>query len=186
MSLFEDLINQHIKELEELKKKLHDQVQAKIKQRSYELLSKYSEEISNAQSQAILERERILYEALVESRRIVAEAYEEILNAMRRALFDYIDKNRTDERYIKFLEGALLKARELIGNDVVIQASPRDKNAIIVLMGKLGMRGDLMEKDIAGGIIASSRDSSVVMDATIDTLLETNVNEIKKVIAASL
>jgi V/A-type H+-transporting ATPase subunit E len=79
MSLFEDLINQHIRELEELKQKLLSDLETKIKQRSYELLSKYSEEISNAQSQVTLERERILYEALIENRKIISNTYEDIL-----------------------------------------------------------------------------------------------------------
>lgn len=186
MSLFQDLINQRIKELEELKQKLHDQVRTKIKQKSYELLSKYSEEIDNAQSQVALEKERILYEALVEGRKMIAEAYEEVLNAVRRDLHDYIDKNRTDERYIKFLEKILLNAKALIGDDVVVQASPRDKNAIMALMGKLGMKGEVLDKDVVGGLVVSSRDGSIVVDATIDTLFETNVNEIKKTIAAML
>lgn len=186
MSLFGDLINQHIKELEELKQKLYDQVQTRIKQKSYELLSKYSEEISNTQSQVTLERERILYEALVESRKIIATTYEEILNEIKKDIYSYIDKNRTDEKYIKFLENALLRAKELIGEELVVQASPKDKNAVAALMRKLGLRGDVLDKDISGGLIASSRDGSVVVDLTVDSLFETNLNEIKRTISAML
>ncbi|MGC8582316.1 MAG: V-type ATP synthase subunit E [Thermoproteus sp.] len=186
MSLFEDLINQHIRELEELKQKLLSDLETKIKQRSYELLSKYSEEISNAQSQVTLERERILYEALIENRKIISNTYEDILKEIKKDITDYIDKNRTNEKYIKFLENALLKAREIIGEDMIVYSSPKDRNTLTILMRKHGLKGEVVDRDMSGGLVASSRDGAIVLDMTLDTLLETNVEEIKKAVASVL
>ncbi|MEZ0247964.1 MAG: V-type ATP synthase subunit E [Thermoproteus sp.] len=186
MSLFQDLINQHIKELEELKQKLYDDVQNKIKQKSYELLSKYSEEISNIQSQVTLERERILYETLVESRKKTADIYEAILNQVKKDIYDYINNNRTNDRYIRFLENILIKAKEVIGDDLVVYSSPKDKNTATVLMRKLGLRGEVADRDIVGGLIASSRDGSITLDMSIESLIESNVDELKRTILSAL
>ncbi|MCI4465418.1 MAG: V-type ATP synthase subunit E [Thermoproteus sp.] len=186
MSLFEDLVNQHIKELEALKQRLLSEVETKIKQRSYELLSKYSEEIGNVQSQVTLERERILYEALVESRRIISNTYEDLLKEIEKDIKDYIDKNRTNERYIKFLENVLLKAKEVIGEDVLVYSSPKDRNTLTILMRKHGLRGEVVDRDMSGGLIASSRDGAIVLDMTLDTLLEANVDEIKRAMSSVL
>ncbi|MEL9990930.1 MAG: V-type ATP synthase subunit E [Thermoproteus sp.] len=186
MSLFQDLINQHIKELEELKQKLYDDIQNKIKQKSYELLSRYSEEISNVQSQVTLERERILYEALVESRKKTANIYEVILNQVKKDIYDFIDNNRTSDRYIRFLENILIKAKEVIGDDLLVYSSPKDKNTIAILMRKLGLKGEVAERDIIGGLIASSRDGSVKLDMSIESLIESNIDELKRAVLSVL
>lgn len=186
MSFFQDLVNQHIKELEDFKRKIIDDLENSIRQRSYTILTKYSEQIASAQSQMTLERERLLYEALVESRKKVAETYNEVVEKVKTEIYRYIDNNRTNERYIKFIETSLVKAREIVGDNMVVYVSAKDKNAVTALMRKLNIRGEVEEKDILGGLIASSRDGSITLDMSIESLINSNIEEIKRVIYSVL
>ncbi|MFB6490245.1 MAG: V-type ATP synthase subunit E [Thermoproteus sp. AZ2] len=186
MSFFSELISRYIKELEDLKVKLNIEAESRIRQRAQEALSKYTEQITNVQSQVTLERERILYEAVVEARRRTAELSEQIVEAVINDVYDYVDKNRSSDDYIKFLEKALERAKEYIGPDATIYASPKDKNAVTALMRKLGMRGEVRDGDMRGGLLAESLDGSIKMDLTIESLIASSREELKRIIYSKL
>ncbi|MBP1448958.1 MAG: V-type ATP synthase subunit E [Thermoproteus sp.] len=186
MSLFSDLINRYIKELEDLKVRLNIEIEGRLRRKADEVLASYTEQITNIQSQITLERERILYESLVSSRRELANLLEQLLNDIIKNIYEYIDRNRTNERYIRFLENILIKVKEYIGSEAVIYASPKDKNAVDILMRKVGIRGSVNEGDLKGGAIASSPDGSIKLDMSIESLIQSNLEELKRIIYSKL
>jgi len=94
MSLFEDLINSKIRELEELRQNLPLDIESKIRREVDAVLSKFSAQITNVESEVTLEKERILYDAVVESRRKIAETYEQLLKDLIEAVYNEVDKAR--------------------------------------------------------------------------------------------
>ena len=69
MSLFEDLINSKIRELEELKQNILITIETRIRKEADAALSKFYAQISSVESEVTLEKERILYDAVIEARK---------------------------------------------------------------------------------------------------------------------
>ncbi|MEM4578053.1 MAG: V-type ATP synthase subunit E [Pyrobaculum sp.] len=180
MSLFEDLIKLKIRELEELKGNLLTEIETRIRKETDLVLNKFLDQISKVESEVFLEKERIIYDAVIQSRKEIAEIYEQILDDFINSLFDEIDKLRGSERYIKFLTSLLEKSTDYIqSKDLIIYTSPRDRGVVETLARSMGITGLVSERDIKGGVVASSKDGSVVVDFSIETLVANLREELK-------
>lgn len=180
MSLFEDLINSKIRELEELRQNLPLDIESKIRREVDAALSKFSAQITNVESEVTLEKERILYDAVVESRRKIAETYEQLLKDLIEAVYDEVDKARGTERYIKFLTSLIENAVNYVqSRDVIIYTSPKDRGVVETVARSLGLTGMVAEKDIRGGVIVVARDGSVAVDYSLETLLANKLDDLK-------
>lgn len=180
MSLFEDLIRSKIAELEELKKNLIIEIETRIRRDAKAFLNKFSEQITNVESEVALERERILYDAVVNSRKKLAETYELLLKDLIEAIYAEVDKMRGSERYVKFLTKLVEDAvRYLQSNDVVIYASPKDRGVVKVIARNLGLTGLISDRDIKGGVIVTSRDGKIAVDYSIESIVGNKLEELK-------
>lgn len=187
MSLFADVIEGKAKELEELKANIPVEVEAEIRRGAQAALSALEERIAAVESQVSLEREKVLYEATVEARRRVAEAYERALSELLKALYEEVERIRTSERYLKFLERSLSEAlRYLPQGDVVIYASPRDRGAVEAIARRLGVSGMVAERDMRGGVVVSTKDGAVVVDMSLESLVANRVEELKSLVYREL
>lgn len=183
MSLFEDLINSKIRELEELKSNLLIDIETRIRKEATAVLNKYSTQITNIESEVALERERILYSAIIEARRKIVETYEQILNDFIETIYNEVDKLRGSERYVKFLRFLIESAINYTQTkDVIIYASPKDRGVVETLAKNLGITGFVTEKDIKGGVIVMTRDGSITVDYSLETLLSNKLEELKHLI----
>ena len=180
MSLFEDLIRSKITELEELKKNLVIEIETRIRRDANASLNKFSEQITNVESEVALERERILYDAVVSSRKKLAETYELLLKDLVEALYEEVDRMRGSERYVKFLTRLVEDAvRYIQSSDVVIYASPKDRGVVEVIARNLGLTGLVSERDIKGGVIVTSRDGRIAVDYSIESIVNNKLEELK-------
>lgn len=180
MSLFEDLINAKIKELEDLKKNLLIDVETKIRKEAEAVVNKSLERIATVESETLLEREKILYDAVVESRKMIAETYESLLQDLINSIYDEIERMRGSERYINFLSRLLENAVTYVqSKEVVIYASPKDRGVVETLARKLGLSGLIAERDMKGGVVVASKDGSIVVDYSIESIIANKVEEIK-------
>lgn len=180
MSLFEDLIKLKIRELEELKGNLLPEIESKIRKETDSTLSKFLDQISKVESEVALERERILYNAVVESRREIAEVYEQLLDDLLNAVYSEVDKLRGTERYTKFLSTLIGDATNYIqSKDLVIYVSPKDRGVVETLTRTMGISAIIAEKDMRGGVIVASKDGSVVVDYSLETLIANRKEELK-------
>ena len=180
MSLFEDLINSKIRELEELKQNLSVDVESRIRREVDAALSKFSAQITNIESEVTLEKERILYDAVVESRRKIAETYEQLLRDLIEAVYNEVDKARGSERYIKFLTALIGNAVNYVqSRDVVIYTSPKDRGVVETIARSLGLTGVVAERDIRGGVIVAAKDGSIAVDYSLETLLANRLDDLK-------
>lgn len=180
MSLFEDLIRTKIAELEELKKNLLVNIETRIRKDADAALNKYTEQITNLESEVTLERERILYDATVNARKRIAETYEELLKDLVNSLYEEVDKIRGSERYVKFLTSLIENATAYIqSREVVIYTSPKDRGVVEAIARNMGLTGLVNEKDIRGGVIVASKDGSIVVDYTLESIIQNKLEEIK-------
>ncbi|ACB40875.1 V-type ATP synthase subunit E [Pyrobaculum neutrophilum] len=180
MSLFEDLINSKIRELEDLKRNLLVNIETNIRREADAALSKFSAQLANVESEATLERERIIYNAVVEARRKIAEVYDQMLKDLVNAVYEEVDKMRGAERYVKFLTSLLETAEKYVQTkDVVIYASPKDKGVVEAVARNLGLTGIVAEKDIRGGVVVTTRDGSITVDYSLESLIANKIEELK-------
>ncbi|MEZ0319796.1 MAG: V-type ATP synthase subunit E [Pyrobaculum sp.] len=180
MSLFEELILKKIRELEELEKNLVVEVETKIRKEADVVLNKYSEQITKVESDVVLEREKMLYDAVVESRRALAETYENLLKDLIEAVFEEVDRLRGQERYIKFLRSLIENAVNYIqSKEMVIYASPKDRGVVESIARTLGLMGIVSERDIRGGVVVSTKDGSVVVDYSLESIIANKIEELK-------
>lgn len=187
MSLFEDLIRAKIAELEELKKNLPIDIETRIRRDASAMLNKFAEQITNVESEVVLERERIIYEALVSSRRKIAETYENLLKDLIDAVYGEIDKMRGMERYVKFLTSLIQNAIDYIqSKDVVIYTSPKDRGVVEAIARSLGITGLISERDIKGGVVVTSRDGSITVDYSLETIVANKLEELKHLLYLGL
>jgi V/A-type H+-transporting ATPase subunit E len=180
MTLFEDLINSKIKELEELKQNILITIETRIRKEADAALSKFSTQISNVESEVTLEKERILYDAVVEARKKLAETYEQLLRDLIETIYDKVDKERTSEKYVKFLTSIIENSVNYVqSKDVIIYTSPKDRGVVETIARSLGLSGMVAEKDIRGGVIVAARDGSITVDYSLETLLANKLDDLK-------
>jgi V/A-type H+-transporting ATPase subunit E len=183
MSLFEDLINSKIKELEELKQNILITIETRIRKEADAALSKFSAQISSVESEVTLEKERILYDAVVETRKKLAETYEQLLRDLIEAIYDKVDKERTSGKYVKFLTLIIENAINYVqSKDVIIYTSPKDRGVVEAIARSLGLSGIVAEKDIRGGVIVTTRDGSITVDYSLETLLANKLDDLKRLL----
>lgn len=183
MSLFADVIEGKAKELEELRANLPVEVEAEIRKGAQAALSALEEQIATVEGQVSLEREKVLYEATVEARRRVAEAYERALAELLQALYEEVERIRASERYLKFLERSLAEAAKYVPQgELVIYASPKDRGAVEAIARRLGILGMVAERDMRGGVVVSAKDGSVVVDMSLESLVSNRLEELKNLI----
>jgi V/A-type H+-transporting ATPase subunit E len=186
-SLFASLVSSKINELEELKKNIPVEIETRLKREAHAVLSKFSEKISSVESEVALERERLLFEALIRSREIVAETYEQMLRDLIEAVYSEIDKLRGSERYARLLARLLESSLKYVqSRDVVIYASPRDRGVVEAVARNMGITGIVAERDIRGGIIVASKDGSIMVDYSIETLLSNMMEDLKHLVYAEV
>jgi V/A-type H+-transporting ATPase subunit E len=186
-SLFASLVSSKINELEELKKNIPVEIETRLKREAHAVLSKFSEKISSVESEVALERERLLFEALIRSREIVAETYEQMLRDLIEAVYSEIDKLRGSERYARLLARLLESSLKYVqSRDVVIYVSPRDRGVVEAVARNMGITGIVAERDIRGGIIVASKDGSIMVDYSIETLLSNMMEDLKHLVYAEV
>ncbi len=183
MSLFRELVNTKIRELEELKQNVVLDIETKLRREVESVLEKFSSQINDVESRVMLERERLLFDAVVESRRRVAEVYENLLSDLLNVVYGEIEKMRNSERYAKFLTSLIQDALGYVqSRDVVIYTSPKDRGIVEVIARDLGISALVAERDIKGGVIVASRDGSVSVNYSLEAIINNEIDKIKNIV----
>ncbi|MEW6721694.1 MAG: V-type ATP synthase subunit E, partial [Candidatus Micrarchaeota archaeon] len=123
--------------------------------------------------------ERIAW-ARLESKRILAEAREDAIKAVLEDFFESLKDVRRSAEYKKFLAGAASSASAELGPGTTIHVVKGDK----ALLGpKLKVVEDL---DGLGGALAESADGKIRIDLTLETLFESQRDDIRKKVHEAL
>ncbi|MEM0000118.1 MAG: V-type ATP synthase subunit E [Desulfurococcaceae archaeon] len=127
-------------------------------------------------------------EARLKARMLIAEAKSNMLKMLESSVREYLDRLSPQQRE-RSLSSLMKEAvRALLedlgaGSEIVVYVSGADletaRKVAGVISTELGIRIDIRELNISGGVIASSLDGSVIVDNSYEARL-------KKIIKASL
>lgn len=185
------IIGQLVKRFEEEFAKWRDEVMARVdaevREAAYSVLKEYEPRIRGLQDEISLERERLMYEALMEVKERKLKVLERELNRVVSAVFEEVRKLRGSERYRGFLLKALQECSEIAGKNVRIRCAALDRGLVEELTKELGLTAEIVEaNDDMLGVVVESPDGVISVDATITSRLELVRERIKELIAHKL
>mgnify|MGYP001050684733 CR=1 FL=1 len=127
------------------------------------------------------ERKERLAWARLESKRKVEEAKDEVVKKVMDALAEKFKRYRKSAGYGSFLKGLVKKAGEEMGKkSMVLHVAPGDGK---IVKGMGSVKEDL---DSLGGVVAESKDGSVRVDYSFETLIEMKKEEIRRIVYEEL
>ena len=187
--LIERLINGIITRLEneinEWSNNARLRAEAELMEGVREVINKYSDVLGNIDKELNMEREYKLYDVMMsvkkEKLKIIEDAYAEVIKRIR----ERISSMRGTDDYRKFLRNSILWAISVIGSrELVITVSKSDEGLARELASELGLNATIntTDEDLLGVIISSS-DGSVRVDATLDSRLRLMEHQIKTLLA---
>ncbi|MGC8606669.1 MAG: V-type ATP synthase subunit E [Vulcanisaeta sp.] len=149
------------------------------------IIDKYSSTLENIDKELNMEREYRLYDEMMKEKReklsILEKAYEEVVSRIK----ERIKSMRGTDDYKKFLRNSIQWAASIIGSqELVITASKSDRSIVKSLISELGLNATIntTSEDLLG-VIVSSQDESVRIDATLDSRLRLMEHQIKTLLA---
>jgi len=149
------------------------------------IIDKYSSTLENIDKELNMEREYRLYDEMMKEKReklsILEKAYEEVVSRIK----ERIKSMRGTDDYKKFLRNSIQWAASIIGSqELVITASKSDRSVVKSLISELGLNATIntTSEDLLG-VIVSSQDESVRIDATLDSRLRLMEHQIKTLLA---
>lgn len=126
--------------------------------------------------QAEHEKERFAW-ARLESKRIIAEAKEDVIkNAFESMFSDFSDLRKSSE-YKNFIKASVNSCIKELGSESVIIHCLKGEKSLIVVSAKAKILEDL---DGLGGCIVELSDKSVRIDLTLEALFENKREQIRK------
>ncbi|BDR92612.1 V-type ATP synthase subunit E [Vulcanisaeta souniana] len=149
------------------------------------VVDKYSSVLENIDKELNMEKEYKLYDEMMKTKKeklsIIEEAYTEVVRRIR----DRIRSMKGTDDYKRFLRNSIMWASAIIGSkELIITTSESDKKIIKELILELGLDATVnTTKDELLGVIASSSDGSVKIDATLDSRLRLMEHQIKTLLA---
>ncbi|WP_054842666.1 V-type ATP synthase subunit E [Vulcanisaeta distributa] len=149
------------------------------------VIDKYSSTLENIDKELNMEREYRLYDEMMREKKeklgILEEAYAEVVRRVK----ERINSMRGTNDYKKFLRNSILWATSIIGSqELVITVSKADEDVTKELVSELGLNAiiNTTDEDLLG-VIISSADGSIRVDATLDSRLRLMEHQIKTLLA---
>ncbi|VVB66694.1 V-type ATP synthase subunit E [Candidatus Gugararchaeum adminiculabundum] len=114
--------------------------------------------------------------ARLNAKKLISEAQEEVVAKVIGQVQDELESMRKKKQYQDFLAKAIKSALKEIPGDAIVQVNKDDLAAV------KGIRGITVGApiDCAGGAIVSSKDGTVRVNATFESLIEEKKDEIRR------
>lgn len=165
------------KEANEKIKNAEKQAEGLLSSVKKEWLEKEKEALKQTEESMEEERKEKIAWARLERKRKIEEAKDEIVKKTMDALADKFKRYRKSAGYKTFLKGLVKKAEEEMGKKGMVLHVASGDGKIVKGMGSV--REDL---DSLGGVVAESRDGSIRIDYSFETLIEMKREEIRRIV----
>jgi len=161
--------------------------EAEIRGAAYSVLKEYEHRIRGLQDEVNLEKERMIYDAIMEVKERRLRILEDELSRVISEALAEVKSMRGGERYRRFLYRALRECSEIVGEEMRIVCSKQDRDLVEELAKELKLKVEVVEagEDLLG-IIAESPDGTISVDATVTSKLELVRERAKEFIAKKL
>ena len=180
MKVVEQLLSRKIEELKDWIQNMLNKPDVELRAEAAGILEQYRERIGRVESEVGLERERRIYEAISQSKSellaLAEKMTEEVIEGVKLAVLG----NR--ELYGRLVKSVMSRAKDVIGGEVVVEADREHIELAASIAKELGIKvTKFVEADVSG-VVVRSPDDSIIVDGTLDTLIESNREEIKRII----
>jgi len=189
--LINGIVNRLSSEIEEWSNNLRLRAEAELMDGVKAVIDKYADTLENIEKEINMDREYRLYNETMNAKRerlsVIESAYAEVVSKVRERL----SSMRGTNDYKKFLRNSILWATSIIeSKQLVITASKADEDVVNEIISELNLDAavNTTDKDLLG-VIVSSSDGSIKVDATLDSRLSLMEHQIKTLlthIAATL
>jgi len=189
--LINGIVNRLGSEIEEWSNNLRLRAEAELMDGVKAVIDKYADTLENIEKEINMDREYRLYNETMNAKRerlsVIESAYAEVVSRVRERL----SSMRGTNDYKKFLRNSILWATSIIeSKQLVITASKADEDMVNEIISELNLDAavNTTDKDLLG-VIVSSSDGSIKVDATLDSRLSLMEHQIKTLlthIAATL
>jgi V/A-type H+-transporting ATPase subunit E len=189
--LINGIVNRLSSEIEEWSNNLRLRAEAELMDGVKAVIDKYADTLENIEKEINMDREYRLYNETMNAKRerlsVIESAYAEVVSKVRERL----SSMRGTNDYKKFLRNSILWATSIIeSKQLVITASKADEDMVNEIISELNLDAavNTTDKDLLG-VIVSSSDGSIKVDATLDSRLSLMEHQIKTLlthIAATL
>jgi len=189
--LINGIVNRLSSEIEEWSNNLRLRAEAELMDGVKAVIDKYADTLENIEKEINMDREYRLYNETMNAKRerlsVIESAYVEVVSKVRERL----SSMRGTNDYKKFLRNSILWATSIIeSKQLVITASKADEDMVNEIISELNLDAavNTTDKDLLG-VIVSSSDGSIKVDATLDSRLSLMEHQIKTLlthIAATL
>jgi V/A-type H+-transporting ATPase subunit E len=189
--LINGIVNRLSSEIEEWSNNLRLRAEAELMDGVKAVIDKYADTLENIEKEINMDREYRLYNETMNAKRerlsVIESAYAEVVSKVRERL----SSMRGTNDYKKFLRNSILWATSIIeSRQLVITASKADEDMVNEIISELNLDATVntTDKDLLG-VIVSSSDGSIKVDATLDSRLSLMEHQIKTLlthIAATL
>jgi len=189
--LINGIVNRLSSEIEEWSNNLRLRAEAELMDGVKAVIDKYADTLENIEKEINMDREYRLYNEIMNAKRerlsVIENAYAEVVSRVRERL----SSMRGTNDYKKFLRNSILWATSIIeSKQLVITASKADEDMVNEIISELNLDATVntTDKDLLG-VIVSSSDGSIKVDATLDSRLSLMEHQIKTLlthIAATL
>lgn len=133
------------------------------------------------QSLDLKAKERLAW-ARLESKRIVSEAKEDAVSSSFDLLIEELENLKKSSEYKAFIKTSLDRAISEVGSGAIVHVLKGEKD-LIPKSKEFSVSEDLSG---LGGIIVESSDGTVLLDLTIETLIEMRRDDLRKEISEKL
>lgn len=144
------------------------------------LLKNAEEECSRILSDQ--KRERVAW-ARLEARRLAAEAKEDSIKSVLDEMYGMLSDLRKTSEYADFMKAAVSKASDELGSgdELVLHVAKGDRKYASKFKGKV-----FEDLDSVGGLMVERADGKVCVNFTLESMLETRKDELRKKIYEKL
>jgi V/A-type H+-transporting ATPase subunit E len=179
--LINGIVNRLSSEIEEWSNNLRLRAEAELMDGVKAVIDKYADTLENIEKEINMDREYRLYNETMNAKRerlsVIESAYAEVVSKVRERL----SSMRGTNDYKKFLRNSILWATSIIeSKQLVITASKADEDMVNEIISELNLDATVntTDKDLLG-VIVSSSDGSIKVDATLDSRLSLMEHQIK-------
>jgi len=179
--LINGIVNRLSSEIEEWSNNLRLRAEAELMDGVKAVIDKYADTLENIEKEINMDREYRLYNETMNAKKerlsAIESAYAEVVSRVRERL----SSMRGTSDYKKFLRNSILWATSIIGSkQFVITASKADEDEVNEVISELNLDATVntTDKDLLG-VIVSSSDGSIKIDATLDSRLSLMEHQIK-------
>ncbi|MFB6470139.1 MAG: V-type ATP synthase subunit E [Vulcanisaeta sp. AZ3] len=182
--LINGVVTRLTNEINEWSNNLRLRAEAELLDSAKNVIDKYAVTLENIDNELNMEKEYKLYNEMMKTKREKLNAVEEAYAEVVRRIKERISSMKGTDDYKKFLKKSILWATSIVGSrELIVTVNEKDKNIVEEIISELGLNAviNTTDKEMLG-VLVSSADGSIRVDATLESRLNLMEHQIKSLL----